>query len=555
MPAVARTRANRIDPNDRSVDLPAPFAPARIANGSSTLQAILEEDERFGPYTVHESLGEGGMASVHRAERDGWERNGQRAPIALKRLFRELSEDSQFVEGFLQEARLAKLLDHPNIARSYEHGKIDGQYFMAMEYVPGPTLRAVMIQSRTAAGAIPVRVVVEILTQLCDALAHAHDLHDEKGRSLGLVHRDVTPANIIISTNGTVKLIDFGIAKAAHSRVQTQAGYIKGKVSYLAPEYTRGRLDHRADLFAVGVIAHEMLTGRRLFDGETQGSVVVKVRDLAIHPPSHHDPQIPHELDDIVMLALQRDPDKRWQNASAIRTALSNVARQLGSPVTGKELRTWVEWAFTREPWRDSFVGKLVDRFDTSESSGSISPHTMALSADELEVIDEAPETRPIRRVQQAALLADSEASYPGARGVSFSNVGAKASSSVNANVVVRPTITRAADPTNAESPASRRSAEPKPVRVESKRAPDRTARDAKSAKGSQKRDSRSRILLDRMDTARDNVLDGWAPPTGTALVRPDAPSRSALPLLLLMLVLAAVFAAATLTGYMPISL
>ncbi|MFN0247424.1 MAG: serine/threonine protein kinase [Kofleriaceae bacterium] len=533
MPVLARLRANRIDPNDRSVDMPAPFTPVRIASGSSTLQAVLEPemegddvmsasegDERFGPYTVHEALGEGGMASVHRAERDGWERNGQRAPIALKRLFRELSEDSQFVEGFLQEARLAKLLDHPNIARSYEHGKIDGQYFMAMEYVPGPTLRAAMIQSRTAAGAIPVRIVVEILTQLCDALAHAHDLRDERGRSLGLVHRDVTPANIILSTGGSVKLIDFGIAKAAHSRVQTQAGYIKGKVSYLAPEYTRGRLDHRADLFAVGVIAHEMLTGRRLFDGETQGSVVVKVRDLAIHPPSHHDPQIPHELDDIVMLALQRDPARRWQNGSAMRNALANVARQLGSPVTGKELRTWVEWAFTREPWRDSFVGELVDRFDTAEPSDSISPQTMSLSADELEVVDEVPETRPIRRVQ-AALLADSEASYPGSRGVSFSKV--------NANVVVRPTSARAADPTNAESPASRRTTSPAP--------------------------KRSRVLVDRSDTARENILDGWAPPTGTALVRPNAPSRSSLPVLLLMLVLAATFAAVTLTGYLPISL
>ncbi|MGE0395079.1 MAG: serine/threonine protein kinase [Kofleriaceae bacterium] len=490
------------------------MAPPRIATGSATLQALLEEDERFGPYTVHESLGEGGMATVHRAERDGWERNGQRAPIALKRLFRQLGEDSQFVEGFLQEARLAKLLDHPNIARSYEHGKIDDQYFMAMEYVPGPTLRAVMIQSRTAAGAIPIRIVVEILTQLCDALAHAHDLCDEKGRHLGLVHRDVTPANVILSTSGVVKLIDFGIAKAARSRVQTQAGYIKGKVSYIAPEYTHGRLDHRADLFAVGVIAHEMLTGRRLFDGQTQGSVVVKVRDLAIHPPSYYDKAIPHELDDIVMLALQRDPEKRWQNAAAMRNALTNVGRQLGKPVTGRELRTWVEWAFTREPWRDSFVGNLIDRLDTS---GSISSNTESLSADEL-IFDEGPATIPIRRVQQAALLADSEASYPGSKGVSFS---AKASRA-NANV-----IARKADPTLAESPASRKS---KPA-----------ARSSQRARSDQ--------------TVHDNVLDGWAPPTGTALVRPNAPVRSALPFLLLMLAVAIMLAAASITGYMPISL
>ena len=511
-------------------DLPAPFvAPPRIASGTSTVEAF-DEGERFGPYEVHEPLGEGGMATVHRAEREGWERNGQPALIALKRLFRELSNDSQFVEGFLQEARLAKLLDHPNIARSYEHGTIDGQYFMAMEYVPGPTLRAVMIQSRTAAGAIPIRIVVEVLIQLCDALAHAHDLRDETGRPLGLVHRDVTPANVILSTAGVVKLIDFGIAKAARSRVQTQAGYIKGKVSYLAPEYTRGRLDHRADLFAVGVIAHEMLTGRRLFDGETQGSVIVKVRDLAIHPPSHHDPKIPHELDDIVMLALQRDPDRRWQNASAMRTALHNVARQLGAPVTGKELRSWVEWAFTREPWRDSFVGKIVERL---EATTPRSNHTVTLSADDLDIVEEPPSTTPIRKIRQASLLADSEASYPGAKGVSFSLSDGKATAGkVNANVVVRSASARTADPTNAESPASRR---------------DRRPSDVSTAR-------RSRILLDRLDTARDNVLDGWAPPTGTAIVRPDAPVRSALPFLFCMLVVAALFAVLTLTGHLPIA-
>ena len=503
MTAVARARARRIDPNDRSVPSGVPFAQPIVERRPDAAR----DAEHFGPYTVHEALGEGGMATVHRAERDGWERRGQRAPIALKRLFAELSDDSQFVEGFLQEARLAKLLDHPNIARSYEHGKIDGQYFMAMEYVPGPTLRAVMIQSRTAAGAMPVRIVVEILMQLCDALAHAHELRDEKGRSLGLVHRDVTPANIILSTAGVVKLIDFGIAKAAYSRVQTQAGFIKGKVSYVAPEYTHGRLDHRADLFAVGVIAHEMLTGRRLFDGQSQGSVVGKVRDLPIHPPSHHDRQIPRDLDDIVMLALQRDPDKRWQNAEAIRHALANVARQLGAPVTGKELHAWVEWAFTREPWRDSFVGKIVARFDTSGSfvsepaSSLHGAHTMALMPDELEVIDDAdPETKPIRRVAMAALLA--ECAQRAAR--EATPLPAKASpAKLAANAVAKP---------------------------------------------------RTRSF-DRGDTARDNLLDGWAPPTGTALVRPNAPARSALPFLIVMGVVATLLAALALTGYMPVTL
>ncbi|HEY4059782.1 MAG TPA: serine/threonine-protein kinase, partial [Kofleriaceae bacterium] len=208
--------------------------------GGSGLLRTSHPLEQFGDFTIHEMLGEGGMAYVHRAERAGWEENGEPIPVALKRLFPELVDDTQFVEAFMQEARIAQLLQHPNIVRAYDYGRIDDTHWMAMEYVPGPTLRSLMVQARTAAGAIPLRITVHILMELCSALAAAHGLRDERGRALGLVHRDVSPANIIVSTYGEAKLIDFGIAKAAFSRVQTQAGFIKGKISYVAPEYTRG---------------------------------------------------------------------------------------------------------------------------------------------------------------------------------------------------------------------------------------------------------------------------------------------------------------------------
>ncbi len=328
-----------------------------------------EERERFGAYYLHEQLGEGGMASVHRATRI----DGGGGAVAIKRLWPHLSDDRDFVESFVQEARLTRLLSHDNIAQTYELGKASGLYYIAMELVSGPTLDAVMRQSRTAAGAIPLPIIVEILIQLCDALDHAHNLCDELDRPLRLIHRDVSPANIILANNGVVKLIDFGIAKAARSRVQTAAGYIKGKLAYVAPEYTYGKLDARADLFAIGAVAHEMLTGHRLFAAATEIATIQNVRQLVIAPPSRHDRKVTRELDDIVLTALQRDPDQRWQNAAAMGRALRGVAEEIGR-VDAKEILRWVGWAFTREPWSESGVGRILDTLESDRASAAHVP-------------------------------------------------------------------------------------------------------------------------------------------------------------------------------------
>lgn len=380
--------------------------PALPATRSPKAPPPIPKGERFGPYYVHESLGEGGMASVHRATRI----DGAGGPVALKRLWSHLTADRDFVESFVQEARLARLLHHENIAQAYELGKANGSYYIAMELVSGPTLEAVMRQSRTAAGAIPLPIILGILIQLCDALDHAHNLCDELGRPLRLIHRDVSPANIIISNSGVVKLIDFGIAKAARSRVQTQAGFIKGKLSYVAPEYTHGRLDARADLFALGVVAHEMLTGHRLFHAETEVGTIHQVRELAISPPSRHERRVTRELDDIVMTALQRDPDQRWQNAQAMGKALRAVAEDLGR-VDARETRRWVEWAFTREPWSESGVGRMLETMAQTRVRQA-PPTVPAIPAlmrkpvlkeapaidDEAPTYEDAPPTEPVRR-------------------------------------------------------------------------------------------------------------------------------------------------------------
>ena len=313
-----------------------------------------QSGEAFGAYVLHERIGEGGMAQVNRAERVG--AGGVRHAVALKRLWSHLSEDPDFVEAFVHEAQLACRLRHDNIARAYELGKVDGVFYIAMELVSGPTLGQILAQSRTAAGAIPLPIVVSILIQLCDALAYAHDEQ--------IIHRDISPANVIISNTGVVKLIDFGIAKAATSR-QTQAGIIKGKLAYVAPEYTYGQLDARADLFSLGVVAYELITGMRLMLGESPFETITNIREKPIQPPSRYNAQVSHDLDDIVQTAVQRDPSLRWQNAAAMRNALAGVARELPA-VTGEEIRAWIEWAFSKQPRTEHSIARVLDTLEPS---------------------------------------------------------------------------------------------------------------------------------------------------------------------------------------------
>jgi serine/threonine protein kinase len=285
----------------------------------------------FGSYRVYEQLGVGGMATVHRAE------HVERADrqVALKRLRPELAAIPEFVQAFVDEARLASHLQHPNVAGTYDFGKVDDTYFIAMELVRGPTLSQLL---RERPG-IPLPISLYLVTQLCDALEYAHNLCDASGTSLGIIHRDVTPANIIVSTDGLAKLIDFGIAKAASSNVRTKTGFIKGKFAYVAPEYIAGKIDTRVDLFAAGVIAHELLTGRRLFQVENDMETLKRVQRMPIEPPSKWNRKVPPALDEVVMTSLARDPDERWQRASAMRNAFAFVAQQLP---TQQQVATWV---------------------------------------------------------------------------------------------------------------------------------------------------------------------------------------------------------------------
>jgi eukaryotic-like serine/threonine-protein kinase len=314
--------------------------------------------ERFGAYTIHEELGAGGMASVHLAD---WRpHSGVPRRVALKRLYPHVAENPELVSMFIDEARLARYLSHPNIAQVYELGRIGGIYFIAFEFVPGPTVKQLMEQCDKHVGYIPIPVVIEIICQLCDALHHAHNLCDEEGLPLGIVHRDISPQNLIVSTVGFVKLIDFGLAKAKQSSHESVVGVLKGKLSYIAPEYLEGQLDIRCDLWAVGVVLHELLSGRRLFDGNDNLKVLEHVQSGPIPPPSRFRAEVRSELDNIVFQALERDPQKRWQTAAALRAALAAHAREY-PPLTKSQLVSWVEWAFgqTTKVREDSGIAAL----------------------------------------------------------------------------------------------------------------------------------------------------------------------------------------------------
>jgi eukaryotic-like serine/threonine-protein kinase len=316
----------------------------------------VETPERFGSYLVYEQIGQGGMATVHRAELTTPRGTQQ---VALKRLVPTMKRE--LVALFLDEARLLRYLQHPNIAAASDSGRMFGTYFIVMEHVRGPTLKELVEHCRVTVGSVPEPVTLNLAAQLCDALDHAHNRCDEKGEPLGIIHRDVTPANIIISEAGLLKLLDFGLAKAkGTSSEDTGIGVIKGKYGYVAPEYLRGNLDHRADLWAVGIIMYELLTGRRLFEGADAFETMMRVRELPIPRPSLANPKITPELDEIVMTALERDPERRWQSAAAMRDRLRSVIAQPEHELDHQGVADWVKWAFEQRRGRAPQLTPIV---------------------------------------------------------------------------------------------------------------------------------------------------------------------------------------------------
>ena len=289
-----------------------------------------------------ERINVGGMAEVFRAKSFGVE--GFERIVAIKRILPTLVQDDEFISMFIDEARIAAHLTHQNIVQIYGLGKHDGSYFISMEYIAGQDLRQILDRQKKLGELLDPTVAAFIVARVCEALDYAHCKHDPAGRPLHIIHRDVTPQNVIVSYRGDIKLCDFGIAKAAIRVSRTQVGVLKGKFAYMAPEQVLGQpVDARSDVFSLGVILYEMLTGERLFLGETDYATLEAVRDVRIPPPKDFNPTLSDDLERVLLKMLARAPDDRYPTAADAQEDLLLAVSKQDRPFHNRHLRDWMQ--------------------------------------------------------------------------------------------------------------------------------------------------------------------------------------------------------------------
>lgn len=303
---------------------------------------------RFGKYTLIDRIAVGGMAEIFLARQAGLE--GFEKTIVIKRIRPHLSKQAAFVKMFLNEAKLAAQLNHPNIVQIYDLGKIGESYFIAMEYIFGRDMRRIIPKADTLGIPFPMVYALKIASSVCEGLYYAHQKVDLYGHALNIVHRDVTPENIFVSFDGTVKVLDFGIAKAANQIEQTRAGEIKGKLSYMSPEQCMGKsLDCRSDLFSLGVVLYEWLTGFKLFTGDSEVAILKSITEGKIYAPSYFKADIPEAVEAILMKALEKDREKRYQTAWDMQYDLDQFLSQYEFTPSNIHLSNFLKQLFNDE--------------------------------------------------------------------------------------------------------------------------------------------------------------------------------------------------------------
>jgi serine/threonine-protein kinase len=315
-------------------------------------------------YRVVEKLESGGMAEVFRAESEGLQ--GFRKQVAIKRVLPHLSEKKKFIQMFLDEARLSAQLSHSNCVQVFDIGVGDNAYFIVMEYVDGANLKSVAEALKKRGQEFPVAAAAFIAAEICKGLSYAHEFMDVNGTRLDIVHRDMSPPNVLITKFGEVKIVDFGLAKASSQLEKSEPGIIKGKFSYLSPEAALGQeVDARTDIFAVGIILWELLSGQRLFLGETDFQTVKKVQQAVVPPISSLNKKVPPELERIVNRALAREPSQRYQTARELGQDLNKFLFRYGQPVSNFDIATLVQGTVRdrqkhRQP-QGSIIDKLIE--------------------------------------------------------------------------------------------------------------------------------------------------------------------------------------------------
>ncbi len=290
----------------------------------------------MGRYEVTARLAAGGMAEILLGRLTG--PSGFERAVVIKRIHPHLALSVDFREMFLDEARIAARIHHPNVAQVHELGQDGDELFLVMEYVAGESCSGLQRRALVRKQPLPAALALHIVAEACAGLHAAHELVGTDGEPLSLIHRDISPENILVAYDGSAKLLDFGVAKAANRIAQTEAGVVKGKFAYMSPEQSRGEaLDRRSDIFSLGVVLYELLAARRLFRRENQPATLKALWSLDIVPPSTHDATLPPEVDEVCLRALSRDPVGRFPSAAEMRAALLTAARGLQGPAAAEQ--------------------------------------------------------------------------------------------------------------------------------------------------------------------------------------------------------------------------
>jgi len=348
----------------------------------------------FGKYLLLDRISVGGMAEVFKAKSYGVE--GFEKIIAIKRILPTMGEDRDFIKMFIDEAKIAGQLAHANICQIFELGRIDGSHFIAMEYIWGKDLLQIQNRLRKIKQPMPVAMACFAIAKVLEGLDYAHRKRDPLGRPLEIVHRDCSPQNVLVSYEGEVKVIDFGIAKATSRNSRTMAGVLKGKFGYMSPEQVRGLpLDRRSDIFALGTMLYECLTSERLFQGETDFSTLEKVRNVDIRGPREINPNIPEAVEKVILKALAKDVEDRYQWCSEMLADLQLYLMNQEVVFTAKSLAGWLKEVFASEIERER--GQL-EQYKRVGRDGLIATPAgpMPAASAKLDVVDTLGEAGPV---------------------------------------------------------------------------------------------------------------------------------------------------------------
>ena len=342
---------------------------------------------RFGKYLLLEKVATGGMAQLYRAKIIGVE--GFEKFIAIKQILPHLANEEELITSFIDEAKLAALLNHQNVVQIYDFGSMENSYFITMEYLFGRDLRAVNAKAREKGTPVSLENALYLISKVCAGLDYAHKLKDFQGKSLNIIHRDISPQNVFLTYEGDVKIVDFGIAKAASQSTITQVGMIKGKVAYMSPEQAAGKvIDHRSDIFATGILLYELVAGGRMFKGDDTLQILSKVREAEFTPLGTLKGGLPEKLYDIVAKALAKDPEDRYQSLADMQADIEECIFRLNLRPSGRSMAEYLKLLFAEE------IEAEGKRMADAAGAGAASDRAQEAEAS-LRSVDKPPAQKP----------------------------------------------------------------------------------------------------------------------------------------------------------------